>query len=157
MQTRAGWRNHYDALNGWRSAVEALGVLVVQLRNVPIEEMRGCSLALFPLPVIILNSADSPLGRVFTLLHELTHLARAESGLCDLAEEVPRRKADEVVEAYCNRVAGIGPAPKPSCGACSTPAKRPASFTAYGACSGSANWQKAKRRAAPCRITASCC
>jgi Zn-dependent peptidase ImmA (M78 family) len=107
MQTRAGWQTHYEALNGWRTAVESLGVLVVQLRNVPIEEMRGCSIAHFPLPVIILNSADSPLGRVFTLLHELTHLARAESGLCDLAEDAPRTDSDEAVEAYCNRVAGL--------------------------------------------------
>jgi Zn-dependent peptidase ImmA (M78 family)/transcriptional regulator with XRE-family HTH domain len=107
MQTRAEWGNHYEALSGWRSAVEALGVIVVQLRNVPIEEMRGCSLALFPLPVIILNSADSPLGRVFTLLHELTHLARAESSLCDLVEDVPRKEDQERIEAYCNRVAGL--------------------------------------------------
>ncbi|OIT11697.1 hypothetical protein BL241_11530 [Ralstonia solanacearum] len=107
MQTRAGWQNHYEALSGWRAAVESLGVLVVQLRNVPMEEMRGCSIAHFPLPVIILNSADSPLGRVFTLLHELTHLARAESGLCDLTEDAPRAEADEQVEAFCNRVAGL--------------------------------------------------
>jgi Zn-dependent peptidase ImmA (M78 family)/transcriptional regulator with XRE-family HTH domain len=107
MQTRAGWKNHYEALAGWRAAAESLGVIVVQLRNVPMEEMRGCAIALFPLPVIILNSADSPLGRVFTLLHELTHLARAESSLCDLIEDAPRADADAAVEAYCNRVAGL--------------------------------------------------
>jgi Zn-dependent peptidase ImmA (M78 family)/transcriptional regulator with XRE-family HTH domain len=106
MAMRARWQNHYEALNGWRAAAEALGVMVIQLRGVPIEEMRGCSLALFPLPVIVLNSADRPLGRVFTLMHELTHLARAEGSLCDLAENVPRREAAETVEAYCNRVAG---------------------------------------------------
>jgi Zn-dependent peptidase ImmA (M78 family) len=107
MQNRANWRNHYEALNAWRTAVETLGIIVVQVRNVPVEEMRGCSLALFPLPVIILNSADSPLGRAFTLIHEFTHLARAESSLCDLAEGAPRQEADEQVEVYCNRVAGL--------------------------------------------------
>lgn len=106
MQHRATWASQYEALNGWRAAVESLGVLVVQLSRVPMEEMRGCALALFPLPVIILNGADSPLGRVFTLLHELTHLARAESSLCDLTENVPRAEPDEAVETYCNRVAG---------------------------------------------------
>jgi Zn-dependent peptidase ImmA (M78 family) len=106
MRDRAGWRTHFDALNGWRTAVESLGVLVVQLSGVSIQEMRGCSLAHFPLPVIVLNGADSPLGRVFTLLHELTHLARGESSLCDFVEDAPRAGPDEVVEAYCNHVAG---------------------------------------------------
>lgn len=106
MQTRAGWASPHEALSGWRTAVESLGVIVVQLSRVPMDEMRGCSIATFPLPVIVLNSADSPLGRVFTLLHELTHLARAESSLCDLAEDAPRAEASEAVEAYCNRVAG---------------------------------------------------
>lgn len=105
MAKRARWANHYDALNGWRAAVEALGVIVVQLSRVPMDEMRGCCLAFFPLPVIVLNGADSPLGRVFTMLHELTHLARAESSLCDLVEDQPRRDVDEAVEVYCNRVA----------------------------------------------------
>ena len=106
MRERAAWSSQYEALSGWRAAVEALGVIVVQLSRVPLEEMRGCALAMFPLPVIVLNSADSPLGRVFTLLHELTHLARAESSLCDLVEDAPRAEADEAVEMYCNRVAG---------------------------------------------------
>jgi Zn-dependent peptidase ImmA (M78 family)/DNA-binding XRE family transcriptional regulator len=106
MRTRSGWTSPDEALNGWRTAVESLGVIVVQLSRVPLEEMRGCSLAIFPLPIIVLNSADSPLGRVFTLLHELAHLARTESGLCDLSEDVPRDVANDVVEAYCNQVAG---------------------------------------------------
>lgn len=111
MQTRATWRSEYEALNGWRNAVESLGVIVVQLSGVPMSEMRGCSLATFPLPVILLNSADSPLGRVFTLIHELTHLARSESGLCDLADDLPYSPPIEAVEAYCNAVAGAAIVP----------------------------------------------
>ena len=105
QQTRSTWSNQYDALNGWRTAIESLGVIVVQLSRVPMSEMRGCSLALYPMPVIILNGADSPLGRVFTLLHELTHLTREESSLCDLEDDQPRGSANEAVEVYCNRVA----------------------------------------------------
>ena len=63
------------------------------------DEMRGCSLALFPLPIVLLNSSDSPLGRVFSLLHELTHLARNESALCDISEQ-------KGIELFCNHVAG---------------------------------------------------
>lgn len=106
MQMRAMWKSDYEALNGWRAAVESLGVIVVQLSRVSMDEMRGCSLAMYPLPVIVLNGADSPLGRVFTLLHELTHLARNESSLCDIADDVPRSRQEEAVEVYCNHVAG---------------------------------------------------
>lgn len=106
MQVRSSWSNHYQALNGWRTAIESLGVIVVQLSRIPLDEMRGCSLALYPMPVIVLNGADSPLGRVFTLLHELTHLTRSESGLCDLREDTPRGRTVEAVEVFCNLVAG---------------------------------------------------
>jgi len=106
MEDRRGWASEYDALNAWKVAVEALGVLVMQVSRVSVSEMRGCSLALFPLPVIILNASDKPLGRIFSLLHELTHLARAESGLCDVLEEADRTDDQQRVEIYCNHVAG---------------------------------------------------
>lgn len=105
MQDRRRWSDMYDALNGWKSAVEALGALVFQISGVPVEEMRGCSISLRPLPIIVLNSADSPLGRIFTLLHELTHIARGESSICDMTDETQTRAVAQV-EQYCNRVAG---------------------------------------------------
>lgn len=105
MQDRRRWTSPYDALNAWKSAVEAMGALVFQVSGVPVEEMRGCSISLRPLPIIVLNSADSPLGRIFTLLHELTHIARGESSICDMTDETQARAIAEV-EQYCNHVAG---------------------------------------------------
>lgn len=105
MQDRRRWSNVYDALNGWKSAVEALGALVFQVSGVPVKEMRGCSISLRPLPIIVLNSADSPLGRIFSLLHEVTHIARGESSICDMTDETQARAIAQV-EKYCNHVAG---------------------------------------------------
>lgn len=105
MQDRRRWTSVYDALNGWKAAVEALGALVFQVSGVPVEEMRGCSISLRPLPIIVLNSADSPLGRIFTLLHEVTHIARGESSICDMTDETQARAVAQV-EQYCNHVAG---------------------------------------------------
>lgn len=105
MQDRRRWTNVYDALNGWKAAVEGLGALVFQVSGVPVEEMRGCSISLRPLPIIVLNSADSPLGRIFTLLHEVTHIARGESSICDMTDESQARAVAQV-EQYCNHVAG---------------------------------------------------
>jgi Zn-dependent peptidase ImmA (M78 family) len=80
--------------------------MVLQSSGVSIDEMRGCAIAEFPLPVVILNGSDRPLGRIFTLLHELVHLAHRESALCDMREQVPRNDEQERIEAYCNHVAG---------------------------------------------------
>lgn len=106
MRDRQQWTGEYDALNSWKAAVESLGVLVMQVSGVSVREMRGCSLALFPLPIILLNSSDKPLGRVFSLMHELVHLARAESGLCDVTERAQRGNQEQRIEVYCNHVAG---------------------------------------------------
>ncbi len=105
MQTR--WTADYDALNGWLAALEARGILVFQTGEVPIGEMRGFSLNEHILPVIVLNAKDAPRGRVFTLMHELTHVMLSRGGVCDpLLVGRQARTADERVEMYCNRVAG---------------------------------------------------
>lgn len=68
------WVNAYEALNAWRSAMEAKGVLVFQNSGVELEEMRGTCIPDQPLPVIVLNSKDAPHGRIFSLLHEFAHI-----------------------------------------------------------------------------------
>lgn len=100
------WKGRYGALNGWRSVVESLGVLVFQASGVSVDEMRGFSLSERPLPAITLNSKDSPRGRLFTLMHELTHLMLHREGICDLVEAPGRSPADQRIEVFCNHVAG---------------------------------------------------
>lgn len=82
--------------------VEQKSVLVIQVRDVDWEEMRGFSLAFDHYPVVALNSADSPRGKVFTLLHELAHVGFRTSGLCDQDGADSRkieRKCDEAAAA----------------------------------------------------------
>lgn len=96
----------YKVLRKAIDQVESWGVLVVQTKDVDIAEMRGFSIAEWPWPVVALNGADWPRPRLFTLLHELGHLAISEGGLCDLHDQRPgRRSADEATENYCNVVA----------------------------------------------------
>ena len=57
--------------------------------------------------MIVLNAKDAPRGRIFTLMHELTHLMLGQDGVCDpLGVGRHAQNLDERVEAYCNRVAG---------------------------------------------------
>jgi len=103
---QASWGAPYEALTAWRGACEAQGVLVFQAPRVDPHEMSGFSVGEHPLPVIVVNISDFELRRVFTLLHEIVHLATKRGGLCEL-DESPGRGADaERLEVFCNRVAG---------------------------------------------------
>jgi Zn-dependent peptidase ImmA (M78 family) len=71
-------RDEWQAWREWRSAVENAGVLVFQFPKVPLSQARGVSLLHFPSPAIGVNSKElAPGARVFTLLHELVHVALA--------------------------------------------------------------------------------
>ena len=78
VQEQFGWRDEWQAWRRWREAVETAGVLVFQFPKVSLEQVRGVSLLKFPLSVIGVNSKETaPGARIFTLLHEFTHIALA--------------------------------------------------------------------------------
>jgi Zn-dependent peptidase ImmA (M78 family)/DNA-binding XRE family transcriptional regulator len=107
LDEQARWAGAYEPLNAWLAAFEARDILVFQTGDVPLEEMRGFSLNERRLPVIVLNAKDAPRGRVFTLMHEFTHLMLSQGGVCDpLRVRHQARTPDERVEVYCNRTAG---------------------------------------------------
>ena len=105
--TQTKWKDDREAFNGWRQALESLGILVFQTgsidspKGVEISEMRGFAISDQPLPVIVVNSKDSLKGRIFSLLHELAHILLGDSGISgrDINEEVEK-------EVFCNHVAG---------------------------------------------------
>jgi Zn-dependent peptidase ImmA (M78 family) len=102
----ATWGNPRAALRAAIEAVEALGILVLQSRDVAISEMRAFSLSEWPNPVMVLNGSDWPRPKLFSLLHEMCHVGLNASSLCDLHEVSPKqRRAEDRVEHYCNEVA----------------------------------------------------
>lgn len=100
------WKDEYKALRKWKELLENAGVLVFQASRIPIEVMRGFSLSKDVWPVVVMNSKDSPRGRIFTLMHELCHLMQSEGGLCDFRESKRSRSHDQAIEIFCNRLAG---------------------------------------------------
>lgn len=106
------WRGPYDALNGWRAHVEDIGILVLQMTDVEVIEARAFSIGDRPLPVIVLNLKDTPNGRVFSLLHELAHLAIHRSGICDLDDIAARPHERLQVEQSCNAIAAAALLPR---------------------------------------------
>ena len=79
-------------------------MLAFQAEDVEVSEIRGFSLSERLFPVVVVTIKDAVVGRIFTMLHEATHLMLREGGLCDLIEETSR--AQERIEAFCNHVAG---------------------------------------------------
>jgi len=77
-QEQLEWRDEWQAWRRWREAVERAGVLVFQFSKVNLNQARGVTLPLFPMPVIGINSKEtSAAARCYTLIHELSHLALA--------------------------------------------------------------------------------
>ena len=101
------WTDKYEAFKAWKDAIEDLGALVFQTVNIPLEEMRGTSVDHDLYPVIILNGHDWPSGKIFSLIHELTHLLLRQSGICNLHEVGPSKR----IEVFCNHVTGAVLAP----------------------------------------------
>ncbi len=103
LEAQESWKPNYDTMNRWRAAFEQAGVLVFQMQGVPWDEARGFSVHSETLPLAVVNVKDAPNGRTFTMLHELTHLALRQGGICNL-REVGGYALD--IEAFCNAVAG---------------------------------------------------
>lgn len=101
----------YDARKAWKTAIEDKGVLVFQTTNVDTSEMRGFSFSLAPLPIAVVNGKDAPAGQIFSLLHELSHIALNQGGICDFDEELPRDPNNQRIEVFCNHVAGAALVP----------------------------------------------
>ena len=95
-----------QVFNFWRGLLEENGVLVFQATKISLGTFRGLSVHHDELPMILVNGADSPMGRTFTLFHEVAHLINRTSGLCALRESV-----DE--EAIANNFAASFLMPEP--------------------------------------------
>ena len=99
-------RNHDEALRYWIDKIESIGVFVFQndtagRKGLPSELFRGLAVATDDYaPAIAINSQDSQRGKIFTLAHELAHLAIGQPGLSD-SDPVHSDR----VEDFCDDVA----------------------------------------------------
>ncbi len=104
-----------SALKFWRKIVEEKGILVCQTSvnsylSIDLETVRGFCIAQKPLPVIVVNPKDSPYGRIFTIVHELVHIALGKSIMQNTG--VRNYKGLNSTEIFCNHVAAAALVPK---------------------------------------------
>lgn len=106
IDDQLSWADNWEALRNWRQYLEDQGLFVFQM-SMPSNEIRGFSLLRdnYP-PAIVINSKDTPNGRIFTLFHEYGHFLLDTAGIC-LPEEVEfRDHQTDSVEQFCNEFAG---------------------------------------------------
>ena len=103
-----------DWLREWSKQAEKRGMLVMQTNThqhlkVPGEEFSGLYLADDFAPTVLLNGSDAPSRRLFTLMHELTHLWLDEPGISRVEEKAKNAPAtapiDKKTERFCENVA----------------------------------------------------
>ncbi|MDR0912240.1 MAG: ImmA/IrrE family metallo-endopeptidase [Methanobrevibacter sp.] len=95
------WKKEdYASLNNWKSILEQNGIFVFQFSGIAPSEIRGYSIDKRPLPVIGINTGDSPKARNFSIFHELVHIASGTGGVCNMESR------DKKIERFCDAVAG---------------------------------------------------
>jgi Zn-dependent peptidase ImmA (M78 family) len=97
----------YQHLNFWTTALEAAGVVVFASAGGRVDPAEMAAFSLFEdvLPVIVVNGADFPRGRLFSLMHEYAHLLLRSGGICDALPVTRSTEPNQRLEARCNDLA----------------------------------------------------
>lgn len=98
------------ALKTLKDAIERCGISVVingvvndnTSRALRVEEFRGFTLSDSHAPLIFINGKDTKTAQMFTLIHELCHLAFSETGVSNPLDD---DSVNSAPERFCNRVA----------------------------------------------------
>lgn len=86
-----------------RNAVEKAGVFVHCFTGIDTEIVRGFAIFEDFLPIIGLNNEDRYPAKTFSIIHELVHLIKRSSAVCnEMANSISSQKE----EVFCNAVAG---------------------------------------------------
>jgi Zn-dependent peptidase ImmA (M78 family) len=83
-----------------REKIEAAGVFVHCFTDVPMEMARALAIYDAAMPIIGLNDDDRAPAKSFSMIHELVHIFKRESSLCNDMQSVQNE------EVFCNAVAG---------------------------------------------------
>jgi len=104
VEEQQGWRSGVEAQRNWRAALEHTGVIVMLL---PLgkDASRGFSLWDAYTPLVAANTAWNYQARVYSLFHEVGHLALRKNAAClgYPGKRVPQR--DDPEERWCERFA----------------------------------------------------
>ena len=90
-----------QSFNYFRKLIENKNIIVTQISDVGLDEMKGLSISEKTLPIIAVNNRDFSNSKTFSLFHELAHIIRRSSSLC-LIDDNERNDQEEKI---CDRIA----------------------------------------------------
>lgn len=90
-------KDEYAALRRWVAAIHAHGIYVSQ-RRLRDNTIRAFSKVRGQQALIVVDTGDTAYARIFSALHELSHIVLRTTGVCDLDDH-------SAIERYCNAVA----------------------------------------------------
>lgn len=100
IKDQENFKDPSDAFKHWRKFVESMGIFVSQYPLNAEDRIRAFSISDHDRAIIVLNTKDTPAGRTFSLFHELCHILRRNSGICDMHYSM-----SSDVEVFCNKFA----------------------------------------------------
>ncbi len=103
-KTQTSWKSEYAAFHEWRNLVEAKGIVVLAL-PIGADAARGFSIWDDRVPVIAINTHWNANARIFTLFHELGHLASRTSSVCEEDFSAKHKQKADPVERWCESFA----------------------------------------------------
>lgn len=93
--------NSSQIFNFWRGLLESHGYLIFQTTGIDLEVFKGLSIEHDRLPIIIVNGGDANNSKIFTLFHEVAHIANRTSGVCLLDDDVREEALANKFAANC--------------------------------------------------------
>lgn len=98
------WVSSSNALRNWRTALEEKGIFVLQ-QNLSKEDISAFCLVDKKPYIIVLNSSEHEVRRIFSLFHEIGHIVLHKSGVCT-PDDLSRNSYKYVqIEKFCNQFA----------------------------------------------------
>ena len=100
-----------ELLKHLREKIEQMGVFVLFAGDlgsyhskIDVDEFRGIALSDTQAPFILINSNDAKAAQIFTMLHELAHIAFGQSSLSNFSY-LNTQTSHKDIETVCNRIA----------------------------------------------------
>lgn len=90
-----------NSFNFFRKLLENKNIIVAQISDVDLAEMKGLSIYEDKLPIIAINNKDYERAKTYSLFHELAHLVRRSSSIC-LIDDNERNDNEEKI---CDKIA----------------------------------------------------
>ena len=88
-----------------RSAFEGIGILVLRRTDLADHDIRGITIAEFPLPTVVFGK-EAPAAQSFTLAHELGHILLKQSGISGPPSAENSATETKAIERWCDQFAG---------------------------------------------------